>query len=161
MKTGHVVVRLRSGAGGAVFGSQIFVSRQQLLVHRPRDVGQDARQIHESPPPVQSAMGAIDRRKRVARDRRRGYAERGYCPRCLPFQFFDHTANRALRRAQPDRHGACGDTGQNAAPRCTTDMVPVEPRWRYLDQRREAVHGMWRQPAGLNTRNASFSAQGH
>jgi hypothetical protein len=36
-------------------------------------------------------MGAIDRRKRVARDRRRGYAERGYCPRCLPFQFFDHT----------------------------------------------------------------------
>jgi hypothetical protein len=36
-------------------------------------------------------MGAIDRRKRVAHDRWRGYAERGYCPRCLPFQFFDHT----------------------------------------------------------------------
>jgi cytochrome oxidase Cu insertion factor (SCO1/SenC/PrrC family) len=44
-------------------------------------------------PPVQSAMGAIDRRKRVAHDRRRGYAERGYCPRCLPFQFFDHTGS--------------------------------------------------------------------
>ena len=58
---------------------------------RPRDVGQDARQIHESPPPVQSAMGAIDRRKGVAHDRRRGHAERGYCPRFLPFQFFDHT----------------------------------------------------------------------
>jgi superoxide dismutase len=38
-------------------------------------------------------MGAIDRRKRVARDRRRGYAERGYCPRFLPFQFFDHTGS--------------------------------------------------------------------
>jgi hypothetical protein len=36
-------------------------------------------------------MGAIDRRKRVAHDRRRGYAERGYCPRSLPFQFFDRT----------------------------------------------------------------------
>jgi cobalt-zinc-cadmium resistance protein CzcA len=36
-------------------------------------------------------MGAIDRRKIVAHDRRRGYAERGYCPCFLPFQFFDHT----------------------------------------------------------------------
>jgi hypothetical protein len=36
-------------------------------------------------------MGAIDCRKRVAHDRRRGYAERGYCPCFLPFQFFDHT----------------------------------------------------------------------
>ena len=34
------------GLQDAVFGSQIFVSSQQLLVHRPRDVGQDARQIH-------------------------------------------------------------------------------------------------------------------
>jgi metal-dependent hydrolase (beta-lactamase superfamily II) len=43
-------------------------------------------------------MGAIDRRKRVAHDRRRGYAERGYCPRFLPFQFFDHT----LTHGHPD-----------------------------------------------------------
>ena len=28
----------------AVFGRQVFVPRQQLLVHRPRHVGQDARQ---------------------------------------------------------------------------------------------------------------------
>jgi hypothetical protein len=41
-------------------------------------------------------MGAIDRRKRVAHDRRRGYAERGYCPRFLPFQFFDHTGSKTL-----------------------------------------------------------------
>jgi hypothetical protein len=39
------------GLQDAAFGSQIFVSRQQLLVHRPRDVGQDARQIRESPLP--------------------------------------------------------------------------------------------------------------
>jgi hypothetical protein len=30
----------------AVFGGQIFVPGQQLLVHRPCDVGQDARPIH-------------------------------------------------------------------------------------------------------------------
>ncbi len=30
----------------AVLGSQVFVPRQQLLVHRPRHVGQDARPIH-------------------------------------------------------------------------------------------------------------------
>jgi hypothetical protein len=30
----------------AVFGGQIFVSGQQLLVHRPCEVGQDARPIH-------------------------------------------------------------------------------------------------------------------
>jgi L-alanine-DL-glutamate epimerase-like enolase superfamily enzyme len=41
-------------------------------------------------------MGATDRRKRVAHDRRRGYAERGYCPRFLPFQFFDHTGSTQI-----------------------------------------------------------------
>jgi hypothetical protein len=30
----------------AVFGGQIFVSGQQFLVHRPCDVGQDARPIY-------------------------------------------------------------------------------------------------------------------
>jgi hypothetical protein len=30
----------------AVFGGQIFVPGQQLLAHRPCDVGQDARPIH-------------------------------------------------------------------------------------------------------------------
>ena len=39
------------GLQDAVFGGQIFVPRQQLLVHRPRDVGQDARQLHEPPLP--------------------------------------------------------------------------------------------------------------
>jgi hypothetical protein len=39
------------GLQDAVFGGQIFVPRQQLLVHRPRDVGQNPRQLHESPLP--------------------------------------------------------------------------------------------------------------
>jgi hypothetical protein len=46
--------RVMSGADFAAFfhkqyddyGGQIFVPGQQLLVHRPRDVGQDARPIH-------------------------------------------------------------------------------------------------------------------
>jgi hypothetical protein len=37
------------GLQDAVFGGQIFVPRQQLLVYRPGDVGQDARQIHNGP----------------------------------------------------------------------------------------------------------------
>jgi hypothetical protein len=32
-----------------VFGGQICVPRQQLLVYRPRGVGQDARPIHNGP----------------------------------------------------------------------------------------------------------------
>src|ERR1700693_2985556 len=38
--------------------------------------------------------------------------------------------------------------------------VPCERSWRYPDQRQEADDGMWRQPAGLNTLDASFSAHG-
>ena len=34
------------GLQDAVFGGQILVPCQQLLIHRPRDVGQDARPIH-------------------------------------------------------------------------------------------------------------------
>src|SRR5262245_8239738 len=34
---------------GCGFRGQIFVARQQLLVHRPRDVGQDPRPIHNGP----------------------------------------------------------------------------------------------------------------
>ena len=34
------------GLQDAVFGGQIFVPRQQLLIHRSSDAGQDARPIH-------------------------------------------------------------------------------------------------------------------
>src|ERR1019366_5874192 len=33
-----------------VFSSQILVPQQQLMVHRPRNVGQDTCPLHESPP---------------------------------------------------------------------------------------------------------------
>jgi hypothetical protein len=33
-----------------VFSSQILIPQQQLLVHRPGDVGQDTCPLHESPP---------------------------------------------------------------------------------------------------------------
>jgi hypothetical protein len=33
---------------GAIFSGQILDARQQLLVHHPRDEGQDARPIHSS-----------------------------------------------------------------------------------------------------------------
>jgi hypothetical protein len=42
------------GPQDAVFSDQIFVLRQQLLVHRPCDVGQDARPIHSSSTPAGS-----------------------------------------------------------------------------------------------------------
>jgi len=35
------------GLQDPVFGGQIFVPRQELLIHRPRDVGQDASPIHQ------------------------------------------------------------------------------------------------------------------
>jgi hypothetical protein len=39
-----------------IFGGQIFDPRQQLLVYRPRDVGQDARPIHSSSTPADSQL---------------------------------------------------------------------------------------------------------
>jgi hypothetical protein len=51
---------IRDGAASRaehpVFGGQIFVPQQQLLVHRPRDVGQNAPQFIR-PPASRSAMG--------------------------------------------------------------------------------------------------------
>src|SRR5262249_30922664 len=43
---------LQLGLQNPIFGGQIFDSRQQFLVHRPRDVGQNARPIHSSPTPA-------------------------------------------------------------------------------------------------------------
>jgi hypothetical protein len=46
------------GLKDAVFGGQIFVPRQQLLIHRPRDVGQDPRLIHSASPLPQACRMA-------------------------------------------------------------------------------------------------------
>src|SRR5450759_3357998 len=68
-----------------VFSSQILVPQQQLLVHRPRNVGQDTCPLHESPPicpPIRE--GAVDRPKKpsgrhAARLRRDGITARLSC----------------------------------------------------------------------------------
>jgi hypothetical protein len=44
------------GLQDPIFGGQIFVPRQQLLVHHPRDEGQDARPIHSSSTPADSRL---------------------------------------------------------------------------------------------------------
>src|SRR5262249_23934662 len=83
----------------AIFGSQIFISRQQLLIHHPRDVGQDARPIHSSSTPADSR---IDRQKKIlASATRRGYAGNGQLTVfSTPFQFFGHTGNTRVSLPQ-------------------------------------------------------------
>ena len=54
------------GLHDAVFGRQVFVPSQQLLVHRPRHVGQDARPIHNRPLPCPDpGEGVVARLKKV------------------------------------------------------------------------------------------------
>src|SRR5665647_1673950 len=68
-----------------VFSSQILIPQQQLLVHRPRNVGQDTCPLHESPPicpPIRE--GALNRPKKpsgrhAARLRRDGITARLSC----------------------------------------------------------------------------------
>jgi hypothetical protein len=62
VKRGSLGVRefqppLQLGLQDAVLSDQIFVPRQQLLVHHARDVGQDARPIHISHPFPISRLG--------------------------------------------------------------------------------------------------------
>ena len=68
------------GLQDAVFGCQILIPKQQLLVHRPGDVGQDARANSMCLPfpfARRSAIGALTRQKNVADDARRGYVSTG------------------------------------------------------------------------------------
>ena len=63
----------------AVFRSQIFVPRQQLLIHRPANVGKDARPVHNAPLArlVSLNGGAIDRPKNVPDVLQNRYPARG------------------------------------------------------------------------------------
>ncbi len=65
---------LQLGLQDAIFGGQIFDPRQQLLVHHPRDEGQNARPIHSSSTPADSQLLT---QKIVASGTRRGYAGNG------------------------------------------------------------------------------------
>jgi hypothetical protein len=66
------------GLHDAVFGGQIFVPRQQLLVHRPPYVGQDARPIHNGPPAPTLGEVVVDRPKTVPDSLRHRYADPGF-----------------------------------------------------------------------------------
>ena len=55
---GQLLSTFQLGLHDAVFGRQVFVPRQQLLVHRPRHVSQDARLIHNRPLPRPSTTAA-------------------------------------------------------------------------------------------------------
>ena len=55
---GQLLSTFQLGLHDAVFGRQVFVPRQQLLVHRPRHVSQDARPIHKRPLPRPSTTAA-------------------------------------------------------------------------------------------------------
>src|SRR5262249_45735429 len=61
------------GLQDPIFGGQIFVPRQQVLVHHPRDEGQDARPIHSSSTPADSRLIAPI----LASATQRGYAGNG------------------------------------------------------------------------------------
>src|SRR5215475_8357329 len=53
-----------------VLSGEIFIPQQQLLVHRPADVGQDTCPLHEPPPFARRfAMGAIDRPQKISGQR--------------------------------------------------------------------------------------------
>src|ERR1035441_6272215 len=61
-----------------VFSSQILVPQQQLMVHRPSDVGQDTCPLHKSPLCARrSARAPLIAPKNLVDDTRRGYAGMG------------------------------------------------------------------------------------
>jgi hypothetical protein len=75
---------LQLGLQDLIFGGQIFGSRKQFLVHRPRDVSQDARPIHSSSTPADSRSIS---QKILASPTRRGHAGSG-----IPTIFFDRVS---------------------------------------------------------------------
>ena len=76
----------------AVLGRQVFVPSQQLLVHRPRHLGQDARSIHNcSLPYPGSATASWAVRKIVPDHLRHRYAYPAWALGFRPFEFFDPT----------------------------------------------------------------------
>ena len=52
LNVGELQPPLQLGFEDAIFSGQIFIPRQQLLVHRPRDEGQNSRPIHSLTPDI-------------------------------------------------------------------------------------------------------------
>src|SRR6266481_871166 len=66
---------LHLGLQDPVFSGQILIPQQQLLVHGPRDVGQDTCPLHKCPPsPADPPWAPPIAPKNVADDTLRGYA---------------------------------------------------------------------------------------
>src|SRR5450830_801975 len=66
-----------------VFSSQILVPQQQLMVHRPSDVGQDTCPLHKSPLCARrSARAPLIAPKNIVDDTRRRAASYGPVPSC-------------------------------------------------------------------------------
>src|SRR5262249_53144146 len=84
------------GLQDPIFGGQIFVPRQQLLVHHPRDEGQDARPIHSSSTPADSRLIAPNncRQRHPAGLRREWTTHRFF----YSLNFFSHTSFCPLQR---------------------------------------------------------------
>lgn len=67
-----IQLRLENG----VLGRQVFVPRQQLLVYRPRHVGQDTRPIHKRPLPYTDSTTASWTVREFVLSRLRNYYRR-------------------------------------------------------------------------------------
>jgi hypothetical protein len=62
LSVGELQPPLQLGFEDAIFSGQIFIPRQQLLVHHPSDKGQDARPIHSSSTPADARLIAATNR---------------------------------------------------------------------------------------------------
>lgn len=81
----------------AVLRGQVFVRRQQLLIHRPRHVGQDTRPFHNCSLPclaLTSATALWISCKIVPDHVQHRYADLVWAPGFRPFEFFDPTGSR-------------------------------------------------------------------
>src|SRR5262245_14307053 len=81
------------GLQDAVFGGQIFVPRQQLLINRPRDVGQDTSPNHSRFPLRRPPSSSLKCTGLACGTSILAVVNRPYS---RPFQFFDHAACTAL-----------------------------------------------------------------
>ena len=73
---GQLLSTFQLGLHDAVFGRQVFVPRQQLLVHRPRHVSQDARPIRKRPLPYPDSATASWTVREIVLSRLRNYYRR-------------------------------------------------------------------------------------
>ena len=105
---GQLLSTFQLGLHDAVFGRQVFVPRQQLLVHRPRHVSQDARLIRKRPLPYPDSATASWTVREIVLNRLRNYYRRrpNHCSPAVsvfwPYEMEGHGAYGFL--ASPVNH---------------------------------------------------------